>query len=99
MVNCHNRNVTLNQFINLRFTDVTIGKVSNDDDFALRIKQDYFSSSYADTGYLFLMVDMNNASRPLIKLRAWQPHRDPDINSQLSEKNPFYGLIYEGNYE
>lgn len=88
-----------NQFINLRFTDVTIGKVSNDDDFALRIKQDYFSSSYADTGYLFLMVDMNNTSRPLIKLRAWQPHRDPDINSHLSERNPFYGLIYEGNYE
>ena len=88
-----------NQFINLRFTDVTMAQVSNDNDFALRIKQDYFSSSYADTGYLFLMVDMNDTSRPLIKLRAWQPHRDPEINPHLPEKNPFYGLIYEGNYE
>ena len=88
-----------NQFINLRFTDVGVKKVSNDDDFALRIKQDYFSSSYADTGYLFLMVDMNDTSRPLIKLRTWQPHRDPDINAHLPEKNAFYGLLYEGNFE
>ena len=88
-----------NQYINLRFTDVSLKQISNEDDFALRIKQDYFSSNYADTGYLFLMVDMNDSSKPLIKLRTWQPHRDPDVNAHLPENNPFYGLLYEGNFE
>ena len=88
-----------NQFINLRFTDVGVKKITDDDDFALRIKQDYFSSGYSDTGYLFLMVDMNDPAKPLIKLRTWQPHRDPDINANMPKDNPFYGLLYEGNFQ
>lgn len=88
-----------NSFINLRFTDVGVKKITDDDDFALRIKQDYFSSNYADTGYLFLMVDMNDPAKPLIKLRTWQPHRDPDINANMPKDNPFYGLLYEGNFQ
>jgi hypothetical protein len=88
------------KFINLRFTDVGVKLLGRGDDtYALRIKQDYFSSTYADTGYLFLMVDMNDPSAPLIKLRTWQPHRDPTINSNLPKDNPFHGLLYEGNFQ
>ena len=45
------------------------------------------------------MVDMNDPSAPLIKLRTWQPHRDPTINSNLPKDNPFHGLLYEGNFQ
>lgn len=88
------------KFINLRLTDVGVKLLGRGDEtYALRIKQDYFSSTYADTGYLFLMVDMNNPSAPLIKVRTWQPHRDPTINANLPKDSPFYGLLYEGNFQ
>ena len=86
------------QFINLRFTDVGVDQIGNYEDFAMRIRQDYFSSGYADTGYLFLMVDMNDPSNPIIKLRTWQPERDPSINGNLPKSSPFYGLICERNF-
>ena len=89
------------EYINLQLFDVGLKQITNNDEFALRIKQDYYSSNYSDTGYLFLIVDMNDAARPLIKLRTWQPHRDPEINAHLknTQGEKYYGLIYEGNFE
>ena len=63
-----------NEFINIRFTDNTISKMGKGGDtFGIQIHQDYYSSSYGDTGYLFLMVDVNNPDNPIIKVRTWQP--------------------------
>jgi hypothetical protein len=59
---------------------------------------DYYSSTYSDTGYLFLMVDMNDAKQPIIKVRTWQPERDPNINAQFERGSKFYGLFYGGNF-
>lgn len=28
---------------------------------------------------LFLMVDMDDANHPVIKVRTWQPEKDPDF--------------------
>lgn len=91
-----------NAYINLHLSDVTVKQMAKGGDlFALRIKQDYYSSTYADTGYLFLMVDLNNPDKPIIKLRAWQPERDPGVNpdSPLSKDDPLYGLVYEGQFQ
>ena len=68
-----------NEFINLRFADNEIRKAGSGEIYGIQIKQDYFSSNYGDTGYLFLMVDLNDRERPVIHVRAWQPEKDPDF--------------------
>lgn len=70
---CFNRN----DFINLRFTKPQIqwlDKFSDQIVFAINLRQEYNSSTYADDGYLFLLVDMSNTNEPLIKVRTWQPN-------------------------
>lgn len=70
---CFNRN----DFINLRFTNHQIQwleKFNDQSIFAINIRQEYNSSTYADDGYLFLLVDMTKPEAPLIKVRTWQPN-------------------------
>ena len=89
-----------NQFINIRFTDNEVKRMGKGGDtFGIQIHQDYYSSSYSDTGYLFLMVDLNEIDTPIIKVRTWQPHRDPNINGNFERDDPYYGLIYGGNFD
>ena len=38
------------------------------------IGQEYNSTTYADKGYLFLLVDMTDHDAPQIKIRTWQPN-------------------------
>ena len=70
-----------NQFINIKFTDNDIQMVGEGDEkiFAIQIAQQYNSSTYADFGYLFLLVDMTHADEPLIKIRTWQPKPDEEF--------------------
>ncbi|ADV42952.1 hypothetical protein Bache_0937 [Bacteroides helcogenes P 36-108] len=68
------------EFVNLRFADNQVRKSGvGGEIYGIQIKQDYFSSSYGDTGYLFLMVDLNNPKEPIIHVRTWQPEKDPDF--------------------
>ena len=89
-----------NQFINIRFTDNEVKKMGKGGEtYGIQIHQDYYSSTYGDTGYLFLMVDLNDMDAPLIKVRTWQPNRDPNINGNFERDDPYYGLIYGGNFD
>ena len=93
------RSFKSNQFINIRFTDNDVKKMGvGADTYGIQIHQDYYSSSYSDTGYLFLMVDLNDIDQPCIKVRTWQPKRDPNINSTFDKSDRYYGLIYGGNF-
>ncbi|MEI6143074.1 MAG: hypothetical protein WCP85_27600, partial [Mariniphaga sp.] len=68
-----------NEFINIRFEDCNIVKSGKGDEiYGIQIKQDYFSSTYGDKGYLFLMVDLKNYEKPVIHVRTWQPDKDPN---------------------
>lgn len=63
-----------NEFINIRFEDNIVKKRDNESDvYGINIRQNYFSSNYADQGYLFLMVDMKDTLSPMIYVRSWQP--------------------------
>lgn len=69
-----------NDFINLQFTDHEVQwleKFNEKSIFAINIRQQYDSSTYADEGYLFLLVDMTEREEPLIKVRTWQPNDVP----------------------
>jgi hypothetical protein len=65
------------EFINIQFEDSYIEKAAKGGDiYGIEIKQNYFSSSYGDQGYLFLGVDLNE--QPIIFIRAWQPEKRSD---------------------
>ena len=64
-----------NEYIRLRFTETEFTRANNTKDvYGVRVRQEYFSSSYGDVGYLFLLVDLRGA-QPLIHVRAWQPDK------------------------
>lgn len=69
-----------NEFINIRFTKSDIQKLEKNPEqeiVCVQLAQDYNSSTYADQGYLFLMIDMTDKHNPFIKVRTWQPEPDP----------------------
>ena len=69
-----------NEFINIRFANNDVIKLGKGGEtYGIQIAQDYYSSSYGDKGYLFLEVDINNPKQPIIKVRTWQPEKDPNF--------------------
>ena len=70
------------EYINLKFSNVSVLKTTrgtNSNLYGIQVKQDYFSSNYGDSGYLYLLVDISDQTRPLIHVRTWQPEPDPDF--------------------
>lgn len=82
-----------NEFVNINFSDNDVQKSSyGGDTFGIQIKQDYYSEHYGDQGYLFLFVDLNDADKPIIKIRTWQPERNPDLTPMLPKSNHDFGI-------
>lgn len=68
-----------NEFINIRFEENIVTKTERKNKiYGIQIAQHYYSSTYADKGYLFLMIDLNDSINPKIYVRSWQPHKNPD---------------------
>lgn len=68
-----------NEFINISFKSsevLMLGKGGNM--YGIQLSQEYYSSNYADKGYLFLMVDLTDYTQPIIHVRTWQA--EPDDN-------------------
>lgn len=72
-------NFNRNEFINIRFSRTNIEKAQKKEVYGIQIKQEYFSSTYGDSGYLYLQVDMTNPNAPLIIVRTWQDKFDPEV--------------------
>lgn len=74
------RSFNSKEYINLRFADNDVRKLGRGGEvYAIQISQEYYSSNYGDKGYLFLMIDINDPQKPLIKIRTWQPEKDPNF--------------------
>ncbi|MFW5725395.1 MAG: LPP20 family lipoprotein [Bacteroidota bacterium] len=72
-------NFSRNEFINIHFEDNEVRKTQRDDKiYGIQIAQHYHSSTYADKGYLFLMIDLNDTLNPKVYVRTWQPEKNPD---------------------
>lgn len=76
------------EFVNIHFANNDVRK-GKGEVYGIQLEQDYHSSSYGDHGYLFLLVDMTNAAQPLIKIRTWQPERDPNIQGGIYSISDF----------
>ncbi len=73
-------NFRRNEFINIQFEENTVKRTQKADQkvYGIQISQHYYSSTYADKGYLFLMIDLNDTLNPKIYVRTWQPVKNPD---------------------
>ncbi len=67
------------EYVNIQFEESEVRKTGGDDKvYGIQIAQNYYSSNYSDKGYLFLMIDLNDAANPKIYVRTWQPERNMD---------------------
>lgn len=74
------RSFASKEYINLRLGSNEVRKLGKGGElYAIQISQEYYSSNYGDKGYLFLMVDLNDPDNPIIKVRTWQPEKDPEF--------------------
>ncbi len=78
------RTFAAQEYIDIRFAETDFMRQMNslsadnsggEDIFGVRLLQEYNSTTYGDTGYLFLMVDLRDHKRPVIHVRAWQPDK------------------------
>ena len=68
-----------NEFINIRFANNDVRKAKGEEEYGIQIKQDYYSATYGDEGYLYIQVDLEDRKQPIIKVRTWQPEPDPEF--------------------
>ena len=82
------------EYINLRFSDTDVERSGiGGETYGIQLKQDYVSQTYGDQGYLFLFVDFNDADKPLIHVRTWQPERNPELTPNLPPNHPRSGIF------
>lgn len=89
-----------NEYVNINFSDNDVQKAAyGGDTFGIQIKQDYYSEHYGDQGYLFLFVDLNDADKPVIKIRTWQPERNADLTPMLPKNNRDFGIYSNSMFQ
>lgn len=67
------------EYINIQFSDSEVIKLGKGEQlFGIKIRQEYFSATYSDVGYLFILVDVSDYKSPVIHVRTWQD--SPDKN-------------------
>ncbi|MCK4654438.1 MAG: hypothetical protein KAU01_08330 [Candidatus Cloacimonetes bacterium] len=74
-----------NKFVWLQFDTFNINCAPIDKIYGVSMKQNYFSSTYKDEGYLFLLTDFRG-EKPLIHVRNWQPG-EWDLAKQMKLEN------------
>lgn len=76
-------------YINIHFANLEVEKSSNRNEeiYGIQVKQYYYSNTYSDEGYLFLMVDLRE-DVPIIHVRAWQDAKT-DINELVTLRDVF----------
>lgn len=68
------------EYINIQFSDCEVMKLGKGEQlFGIKIRQEYFSTTYSDTGYLFILVDLRDYLKPVIHVRTWQEAPDKDF--------------------
>ena len=77
-----------NKYIDIQFEDIDVVRhPKNDYLYGVTLKQKWGSSTYNDTGYLFLMIDFKDELQPMIHVRTWQP--DSYNGKELSKDELF----------
>jgi len=68
-----------NAFVKVIFDSVEIMRHEKDHDlYGVTLKQNWYSSTYSDTGWVFMLWDFKDERNPMIYVRSWQPERFED---------------------
>lgn len=68
-----------NDFVKVVFDSVQVVRHNEQSDvYGVTVKQNWYSSAYSDTGWVFLLWDFQNENNPTIYVRSWQPERFED---------------------
>lgn len=73
------------EWISIKFGQTAFEKSAQGEQYGIRLLQDYASSNYGDRGYLFLLIDVANPDKPLIRVRTWQPETANSTPFSLSD--------------
>ena len=69
------------EYVNIQFEDASVKKTSRESErYEIIIKQHYYSATYADKGYLYLLADISNPEAPIIHVRVWDENRNNLMN-------------------
>ncbi len=70
-----------NPFVNIHFSELEVARRSSTKPiFAIQLHQDYYSTNYADQGWLLIFTDNSDTTQPQIFFRCWQPKKFLDIS-------------------
>jgi len=70
-----------NPFVNIQFSELEIVRRSESKPiYGIQLHQDYYSTNYADKGYLLLFTDNSDSTAPKIFFRCWQPEKFIDVS-------------------
>ncbi len=79
-----------NKYIDVTFDEIEVLKHPlSDKIYGVTLKQDWKSSTYSDTGYVFLMIDFTDEFEPCIQVRTWQPEK---YNGRLINRDEIFSL-------
>ena len=74
------------EYINIRFAETDFTRAPHVREiYGVRLLQEYYSATYGDIGYLFLLVDLTD-DKPKIHVRAWQPD-EVDLDKLMGIKD------------
>ena len=69
------------EYVNIQFEDASVKKTSRTSErYEIVIKQNYYSATYADKGYLYLLADISDPESPIIHVRVWDENRNNLMN-------------------
>lgn len=81
------------KYIKVVFSEVKIWRhPTNPRFYGVRVRQAYDSGYYADDGYLFMLWDFSNESRPQIHVRTWQPYWMDDAKTRQIPEQEIIGI-------
>ena len=79
-----------NKYIDIQFDDIEVVRhPKNDYLYGVTLRQKWGSSTYNDTGYIFLMIDFKEEQQPMIHVRTWQPDK---YNGRSLSKDEIFKL-------
>ena len=80
-------------YIRVNFSEIKVSKHPTVDGYyGVTVRQGYESSNYSDEGYLFMLWDFRDESRPQIHVRTWQPYWMDEAQSQRIDEKKVFGI-------
>lgn len=80
-------------YIRVNFSEIKVSKHPTVDGYyGVTVRQGYESSHYSDDGYLFMLWDFRDESRPQIHVRTWQPYWMDESQSRRIDEKKVFGI-------